>query len=618
MFGMLTDAQWVDSRVKALPRRWERRLRSAHARRSQTDYVGANIELRKATDQLLTVRVPLDATDADICSAAEALTERCIERTSIYCTPTELRQSMERICAGQGVEPPPQEFTAEQSIARMCCNLWWRRRLRKHQGRTVEQAAIRLGYVNRNRDPYISAERLAAREQQCKRNAATLEATTATNEHGQSFTLAELADKSTANKAIRRGELMTRISGFERYADAEGHEGLFLTITCPSRFHRFTTVNGGKTLIPNTRYDADESPATAQRYLTTLWACARTAAKRQKIEMYGFRIAEPQHDGTPHWHLLLFCPPGQIEALIEILRAYALRDSTDEPGAQQHRLDVTRIDKTRGSAAGYVAKYVAKNIDGEHVGNDLDGKPAKETAKRVEAWATTWGIRQFQQIGGPPVGVWRELRRISVLPAGSPEHLKAAHRAANKHHQHDGEAAISADWDSYCRAQGGATCGRKAAIQLAKRATEKPGRYGDSKALRPFGVLTLGATPAPTPQFEGPLLPKQWVVESERCEWVIEKAKAWRFDWRDSNANSATPMQPRTRVNNCTVAGEWAMLEQPPRATAKDSLKRHTEKSQPNLLIVSRSSIDRARASQTRSNAPQAEPGQLPTFTAVL
>jgi len=84
MFGMLTDAQWVDSRVKALPRRWERRLRSAHARRSQTDYVGANIELRKATDQLLTVRVPLDATDADICSAAEALTERCIERTSMH------------------------------------------------------------------------------------------------------------------------------------------------------------------------------------------------------------------------------------------------------------------------------------------------------------------------------------------------------------------------------------------------------------------------------------------------------------------------------------------------------------------------------------------------------
>lgn len=167
---------------------------------------------------------------------------------------------------------------------------------------------------------------------------------------------------------------------------------------------------------------------------------------------------------------------------------------------------------------------MSKSIDGEHVGEDLEGKLAVESAKRVEAWCATWGIRQFQSIGCPPVSVWRELRRIPCLPAGTPEHLQRAHRAANKQIQRDSDERETVAWEAYCRAQGGMGIGREAAIKLAMRAPSDLGRYGDAMQPRPFGVETLGAS-APSEAL------RTWVVESVRLVWSIERpqVQARRF-----------------------------------------------------------------------------------------
>lgn len=74
----------------------------------------------------------------------------------------------------------------------MTCELWWRRKLRRHHGRIVEGGAIRLGRVGRHSDLYVSNEGLKARQQQNARSTATLEATIVCNELNQEFTLAEL------------------------------------------------------------------------------------------------------------------------------------------------------------------------------------------------------------------------------------------------------------------------------------------------------------------------------------------------------------------------------------------------------------------------------------------
>lgn len=554
-----TDHQWSADLTAALPAKWRRRLlgRWERARAGGAEPIDAarlaNIELRQTVAGLGVVRLPLDASDADVCQRADELAARCFERAAIVplATAAAVRAAMARVCAAQGIEPPEgQRMTDAGAIARMTCAHWWRRRLRRLHAKNVEGAAIKLGLVNKARQIYVSDESALRRQQQNRRNAAAMEATILENELGQERTVAELAATGTANKAIRRAELMTRIAGFERIARDLGHAGLFFTVTCPSRMHKWRTVAGGG-VIENPRYDGT-TPREAQGYLAKVWARIRSALKRLGAAIYGFRIAEPNHDGTPHWHLLVFHRAADYEALRSTVLRYALADSPDEPGAHRHRVDFKPIDWSRGSAAGYIAKYVAKNIDGYRVEQDLYGNDALATSARVEAWAATWGIRQFQQIGGAPVGPWRELRRVAAMPAAAPALLQEAWNAVNKVQKIEGRENASVAWDRYTRAQGGVFCGRDYRIRIATRDDGGIGRYGDPIGARPIGVeaeVLEDYTPPHMEWCSGRAVRRvHWLIESVRHAWRI-KSRVGRGEGRGSERGAAAPW---TRVNNCT------------------------------------------------------------------
>lgn len=460
-------------------------------------------------------------------------------------------------------------------LRRVTCDRWWRRVLRKLQARAVEATARGLELVSKAAGCYVSDDGLRRRTGQRVRNAAALEAVEAVNEHAQRYTLAELAARGAANREIRRHELMTRIAGFEVIARECGHAAYFVTVTCPSRMHAMRTAAGGK-VERNPKFDGT-APDAAQRYLSRQWARFRAAADRRGLGLYGFRIAEPNHDGTPHWHALLFFPEraecGRLgyRVLVRLLRRYFLWAEPGAPerrgaehGARRHRVKVERIDWTRGSAAGYVAKYVAKNIDGYKVERDLFGNDAMESSRRVEAWAATWRVRQFQQIGGAPVTIWRELRRLHPEQGDAAPPVALALEAVNitaGADDHETEAVqrytAAHGWATYLHLQGGSRVPRRELrVRLLKEQTGELGRYGDLMPAKVIGVACDGFRSRAL-QLVG------WVnrtvrsapqrvaveVESERAAWVIVSKGAAAPQAIQAGGEAARPWSP---VNNCT------------------------------------------------------------------
>lgn len=364
------------------------------------------------------------------------------------------------------------------AINRLIDPLWWRRNLRKIHRQGLEKVALRLNLVNRRKAIYVSDESFKCSSNQRRKNNELLSLMKAVNELGQEFTLEELSKLSNSNPIIRRAELMTRIAGIELFSENQKHIGVFYTITCPSRMHASKAKSGKK----NEKYD-NTNPKEAQCYLNGIWQKMRAKLNRDGINIYGVRVAEPHHDGTPHWHLLVFMDRQDRQAVNSTFRKYALQDSPNEKGAQARRITYELINKEKGSATGYIAKYISKNIDGAGLETDEFGNSSNISSNRVNAWASTWCIRQFQFFGTPPISQWRELRRLS--PECLPEGLV---RECCK-------AADAGDWFQYMSLMGGINTKKmKYPITLLKVWSDELGKYGEPKGFITKGIECEGVS----------------------------------------------------------------------------------------------------------------------------
>lgn len=307
-----------------------------------------------------------------------------------------------------GVEPPDSAVGWLPERLRLEDEAWWSRKLAVAAVRNEEAARIKAGLVTK----YVSDELLS----QVTKRKASLKAwmknarmTEVGTDNPEQLRLDVLAQGSISNTTVRRTELMVRVKGMDMFARFHGHVGYFLTATAASAHH-----------ANSMRYNGSTPKEVQQEIFCRRWAIYRAELARMGIQFYGLRVAEPHKDGCPHWHLLVWfeCPHEATRAIEEFYENFLYFEGPPEPGAKENRCAVEFMDPEKGGAIAYVSKYISKNVDGKNIEDaHTDGKSGtvstgEEGARRVVAWASAWGIRQFQFFGGPEIGRWRELRRI--------------------------------------------------------------------------------------------------------------------------------------------------------------------------------------------------------------
>ena len=413
--------------------------------------------------------------------------------------------------------------------ARLMDEKWWIRRLIRKQDREFEKFAIHWGRVRKGKQLYVSNETLEKITARRNRSLEIMQGLLAVSDEGDEVDMVDILKGSIANPAVRMAELMNRIYGFEEYAKQHGHMGEFYTFTAPSKYHANSNKYAGYT------------PSEVQKeYFSPMWARIRAKLHKEGLTIYGFRIAESHKDGCTHWHILLFMPQQQVVKVSNILVDYAFREAGTETGAYLSRFDWEEINPKQGSAVGYIIKYISKNIaafnfDKPVINSNDSGQNSSqnkmqtnenssellqkgqenqasqsELAQRVAAWASVWGVRQFQQIGGSSVSVWRELRRLGDQEQADPI-IEAARQAAN-----------SGDWKSYLEVQDGINLPRKdQPIQLyraphcdAQTGEILPNKYGEI-------VDVIQGLQTEYGQLQTRL--KQWTIQEKDTDKNLEK-----------------------------------------------------------------------------------------------
>ncbi|EAU4782436.1 replication endonuclease [Salmonella enterica] len=431
------------------------------------------------------------------------------------------------------------KLTPEQlkiAISRMISVRFWSRHFRTFTRRWREHLYIVVGDVCRQRSVICSPQWVQHWLASRKRGREIMAETDLEDEEtGETLPLLSAVDASVSNNEKRRAEMLTRVKGLEELAALDhmsqdsDYVALFFTWTAPQQYHAWL-----ETGRRNRKWNG-ASPRETQRYFTRTFKNFSTALTRRDIHIFGMHVTESHHDGTPHWHGILFVRREQEATLRDVFEGYANAEncSAHRPGKppEQSQLMIKPVDKQMGSLTAYITKHICRNLEGcAPGGRDKEtGRPWTELARHSAAWASLWGIKQFQFTGGPPVSVWRELRKLSDQKQAD----SVSPVFGELHH-----AAGAGDWAEYTRLQGGLPVARKnLTMRTWYQAASEPDECGQYTAIIK-GVYLPGTGKAPVATRT-----RKWKVKTPR-----QNVKPGFMKNRRKPA-----LTPWTRINNCTM-----------------------------------------------------------------
>lgn len=357
------------------------------------------------------------------------------------------------------------------------------------------------------------------------------------NDKGQVIDLITAVDAGMANPENRRNELMLRIRETEELANEMGYVGVFYTMTCPAKYHpnsdnwngaspkdaqAYLVKTWGRARAKLNRLGinyygirvaephADGCPHwhmmlfMHKKQVQTVNAITRKYfIEEDKEELYNRYgpittklknklTATPTSTGVKYTYTeytkqsrtsdnrkILFKTYKQKRQIWGYKKSQGIKAKAPEKFYRTFapRFTAINIDPKKGSAAGYIAKYISKNIDGFKVTDHIDDETGELIkVNPVLAWASTWGIRQFQFQGSPSVTVYRELRRVrEPVKEDTIERIRIA--------------ADHAKWKEFVILMGGMCIGRNANFKTAYQTTPFGNDYGEA-VKRVKGIAT--------------------------------------------------------------------------------------------------------------------------------